>query len=295
MRKLLLFIAFFCAAELSAQHSAIYSQYFFSGVLINPAYAGSQGALNLTALYRNQWTGMQGAPENVSIGIHSPLKNEKLSLGLLFFNDSYGLTSENRLYAIYAYRLPLANGHISFGLQGGVNAQKQNWSGIETVQAEDPVFTGGVERKVFADFGAGAYFNNERLFAGISSPVLYRTEKNYSLSSSPVLLSAGAVFTLSEQLKLKPSLLFKYLKNSPAETDLTATFILREMLGIGFGYRSQDAVYGYFDLRVNEQLHFGYCYDYTISRLSNYSNGSHEIMLRYMFEYKLHSKSPRYF
>ena len=46
-----------------AQYQQFYSQYIYSGLLINPAYAGSQDALNITAAYRNQWTGFEGAPK----------------------------------------------------------------------------------------------------------------------------------------------------------------------------------------------------------------------------------------
>jgi type IX secretion system PorP/SprF family membrane protein len=280
---------------LQAQHSNIYSQYYFSGILINPAYAGSQGALNFTGIYRNQWSGMEGAPQNISIGLHTPLKNEKNNLGLVFLNSTYGLSTENKLAATYAYRMKLGTGKLSFGMQAGIGTLRNRWSQVQTIQAEDPVFNQAAEKQTAAEFGAGAFYNNNRLFLGLSSPTIYATRPGYDISSGPLLLSAGYVFALNNDIKLKPSMLLKYLENSPAEADLTATLFLKDLIAIGAGYRTQDALYAYFDLRVNEQFHFGYSYDYTISKLKNYSNGSHELMLRYLFYYKLNSRNPRYF
>ena len=76
--SLVLFL--FLALRVSAQHSSDYVQYMFNGLLINPAYAGSADALNITSLYRKQWVGINGAPANIMLSAHSPLKNKKVCI-----------------------------------------------------------------------------------------------------------------------------------------------------------------------------------------------------------------------
>jgi type IX secretion system PorP/SprF family membrane protein len=94
---------------------------------------------------------------------------------------------------------------------------------------------------------------------------------------------------------IKPSVLLKYLPASPLQYDVTGTFYVSKLLGVGFGYRSSDAIYALLDIKITDQFNLGYSYDFTTSKLKNYSGGSHELMLRYLFKYSVNSKSVRYF
>ncbi len=292
MKKLLYIGLFLLATKLAAQHSAIYSQYVFSGILINPAYAGSQNALNVTTVYRNQWTGIKGAPRNFSFAAHSPLKNEKVNVGFTFTNDKFGITSQSQINAMYAYRIKIWDGSLAFGIEAGLNTVKNNWGTIETTQIDDPTFENNALRKSTAEFGTGLYFSNQRFFAGVSSPALFNFKINEFATS---MFYGGAIFTLSDNVKIKPSLCVKYIKHSPTQVDINSTIYLKDIIGIGLGYRTGDAAYGFVDIKINEQFNLGYNYDFTLSRLSTYSHGSHEIMIRYLFGYTVKSKSIRYF
>src|SRR4051812_5346032 len=90
----------------SAQQDAEYSMYRFNGLYINPAYAGSHEVINATAIYRNQWVKMPGAPQTASVAVHSPLKNNRLGLGLIYTYDQIGVSKTNSLNASFAYRIP---------------------------------------------------------------------------------------------------------------------------------------------------------------------------------------------
>ena len=122
MRKFLAFIFLLSATStLYSQHNNQYSQYMFNGLSINPAYAGANEALNLTLLHRNQWTGFDGAPKTTSISGHTPLPNKKLNIGINFTSDIYGVTNKNIATGIFAYKLKLKKGSLSFGILGGVD------------------------------------------------------------------------------------------------------------------------------------------------------------------------------
>ena len=55
------------------QQDAQYTQYMYNTVSVNPGYAGSRGHLSIAALYRNQWVGLDGAPETQPLNLHTPL------------------------------------------------------------------------------------------------------------------------------------------------------------------------------------------------------------------------------
>ena len=100
MKKLILSIlSFLFCATLFAQHNVLFSQYMFNGLLLNPAYAGSNEVLSATAVDRIQWAGFDGAPKTLSVSLHSPLKNKKVNVGLSIVNDQMGSPIKIKLRA----------------------------------------------------------------------------------------------------------------------------------------------------------------------------------------------------
>src|SRR5674536_267718 len=85
----------------------IYSQYLQNGLLINPAYAGSRSALSAFISYRMQWMGIPDAPVFQSVSLNTPLKNEKVGLGIMAQFMKFGFTKSQSIYASYAYHLSL--------------------------------------------------------------------------------------------------------------------------------------------------------------------------------------------
>ena len=71
-----------------SQQDAQYSMYRFNGLYLNPAYAGSHDVINVMAIYRHQWVKVPGLPQSASVAIHSPLKNERVALGLIYNFDT---------------------------------------------------------------------------------------------------------------------------------------------------------------------------------------------------------------
>jgi type IX secretion system PorP/SprF family membrane protein len=296
MKKIgLLFLLLLPGMSALGQHNTYYSQYIYSGLLINPAYAGSQDALNITAAYRNQWTGFTGAPKSYSLAAHTPLRNKSTNLGILVNSENFGITAKTNLNVCYAYRIKFDKTSLAFGIQGGIDFLKNDWSLIKTTDQNDPSFVSQTETSTIPKFGAGIYYSGKNFYSGFSLPTLYRFDSKSTYSSIALNMYGGVLFRLKNDLVIKPSALVKYLPNSKLQWDITNTIYLNKIIGFGLGYRSNDAVYAFLDIRINEQFNLGYGYDFTTSQLKNYSAGSHEIMLRYLFKYNVNSKSIRYF
>ncbi len=99
----------------------VYSQYLQNGLVINPAYAGSRGSLSAFLSYRMQWMGISGSPVFQSISLSTPMKSDKVALGLLAQFMQFGYTRSTSIYATYAYRIKLGSGKLSFGLKAGAD------------------------------------------------------------------------------------------------------------------------------------------------------------------------------
>lgn len=279
----------------------LYSQYMMNGLALNPAYAGSRESFNITLSHRAQWLGMDGAPSSYSLSSHAPMKKDKVALGLFLFNETIDIRNNLGIYGSYAYRLTLKKGKLSFGLKGGVDIQKVDWNKIETVIPGDPVFTNIPEQLVIPNVGFGIYYYTQNFYVGASIPsflsdslttnqvYLYHDFKNYNYLFTTGFVTGGDFF------KIKPSVLLKYSQNTPLQADFNLSFIFRDFLWIGGGYRIQDAVVGLVKFEITDQLRLGYTYDYSLGELNKFNNGSHEIVLIYDFKYKVKGANPRYF
>ena len=171
---------------------------------------------------------------------------------------------------------------------------RNNWNKIQTATAGDQVFTGQYSKQNIAETGFGIYYRSSKLFAGLSVPDLLSIGQIGGKNYKPMLFTSGYLISISEDVKLKPSVLIKYIRNSPTELDLNLNAYYKNF-GLGFSYRTKDAIVFLLQYNINMQFSAGYSYDLTTSKLGTYVRGSHEIMLKYEFGYKVHPQSPRYF
>ena len=301
-----LIILISCCKELKAQQDAMYTQYMFNSLAINPAYAGSRNVISTTLLYRNQWLGIDGAPETTTFTIDAPIRDNKIGLGLQIFNDKLGISNTTGAVVSSAYRIRMDKATLSFGLQGGISNFRSNFSDINYNQGGviDPAFTENVNSLQF-NFGTGVYYNSDKFYVGVSVPTLVpnRISKNASaVTNSPsrqqmhLFITSGYVFDLNQDFKFKPSFLVKAVKGAPIEGDINATIWIKQFLGIGAQYRTNADVSGLLEVQVNQQIRFGYAYDYSVTKLRNFNSGSHEIMLRYELGFEKDKVvSPRFF
>ena len=274
------------------QHKTTYSQFMFNGMLLNPAYAGSHEALNLTALYRNQWAALDGAPRAISFTAHSPFKKKKLSAGVIFENEQAGLFNHSQAMGALAYRVRLGKTFLSFGLQGGADIRAFDRDALRVRHGEDPVFMQNNPRTTEFVAGTGVYWHGASFYAGFAAPDLTTKSAN---DAGLLQLHAGAVANVAPDFKLKPSLLVRHLDHSPLLVNMAVTTYYKDILGIGAGYTARASWFVYLDLRINDQLNFGYAHERATGRLAAYNAGTHEVMLRYLFRYRITAANPRYF
>jgi len=272
-----------------AQQRPVFSQYMFNGLVLNPAYAGNQPQLSVSALHRDQWVNVDGAPKTSTLIAHSALKTRPVGVGLLLSRDKIGVHDDYSVYASYAYKLNIGIGTLSLGLQAGFHYMISDFSRLSTFNPDDPLFLGAVTR-FSPNFGTGAFFNNKNTYAGISIPYMINNEvydKEDFISEARearyYFLTGGHVFQVSPFIKIKPSALIRVQEGQPVGMDLNANVFLDDVLNIGASYRSGDAVILLFELLLNKQLRFGYAFDNTLSNITQYTAGTHEFMLTYSY------------
>lgn len=289
MKKLyVILIAFLLISiDLFGQQKPIFSQYSFNPLAINPAFAGSQDIFSSSALYRNQWVNLDGAPTISTLTANSGIGGKRIGLGFLLSHDQVGVHSDLSLYLSYAFRIKFKNGALAMGLQAGFNSLKSDFSKLTLQNITDPNLN-GIFSKFNPNFGAGVFYDNGPFYAGVSVPYLinskfFNSEVEFSEAKSKryYFILVGRVFDLHERLEVKPETLIRLQEGAPLGIDLNLKFILDKKIAVGGSYRSGDAFITTFELQLNDNLRLGYAYEWTLSSLSQFSRGSHEFMLNY--------------
>jgi len=289
---------------LSGQLSPVSNQYVLNPLTINPAYAGNRGSLNIATFYRKQWTGITGSPSTMTLAADATFLDNKLGLGLIIMTDKVGVTRENRINTNYSYKIKLNEGVLSLGLGAGIITTNTAWSDLVVVDQEDSHYLTDSRVFVVPDFSFGAYFSYHNYFAGFSIPRLlgyqYDFDKNryalqVNLGRYSYMLNTGYLFSLNSKAKFFPSALINYTPGSQFLYDVNAHFILYDRIWTGLSYRNKRSIGALLQLAINDQFRVAYTYDFDFGRLGRYSNGSHEVMLRYEFRYKVNVVNPLVF
>lgn len=312
MKKLILFVFFFLSIlKASAQQEPHFTQYMYNMSVINPAYAtDTPEVLNLGSLYRYQWAGIKGAPKTMTLFAHTPV-NEKIETGLSLVSDDIGDGAKKvtNVFADFAYVLQLDERQkLSFGVKAGFTTISTNFNGFKLNSGDvttDLAFAENVN-ETMPNIGAGVYYFTDNYYVGLSVPNILTAEhegsSNNQINSFGThrvhgYLTGGYVFDINENFKLKPAAMAIFLEGAPVSVDLTANVLYNEKFELGAAYRFSDAVSVLMNVNVTPNLRIGYSYDYTISNLSQFNSGSHEIVLLYNLNIlgRGYNKSPRFF
>ena len=311
------------------QQDPMFTNYFFNGLIYNPAVAGSAEHLALNLIHRQQWIGLEGAPTTQSLSAHTPLSSDKIGLGFSMVNDNAGASGTLDINAAYAYRIKMGEKFkLSIGLQTSVTNWRGDWSELRIEDNDDVAFSENINRWL-PNFDGGVLFYSENFFVGAGcprileydlrkadqddTPLYARTYRHYYTTIGGAIPLGG-----SDQLIFRPVALLKSTgafsswrddsafrnTGSPTELDLGASFFISQALWLGLSYRtalelrqsSNDSADLWAAMYFRNGLRVGASYDLTLSKLKQSNNGSFEIMVGYEFDIKVKRvASPRYF
>ena len=284
-----------------AQQDAQFTQYMYNTINVNPAYAGSRGAMSIFAMHRTQWVGLDGAPVTNAVSIHTPLNGSNLGLGVSLINDKIGPTQNNTLSADLSYTIPTSETFkLSFGVKASASLFNLDVTKLNPTDAADASFQN--YNKFTPNIGAGIYLHSDNAYVGFSIPNFIQSQ-HYNDNEVAIFkqkinyyLIAGYVFDMSDLVKFKPALLTKMVQGAPLQVDVSGNFMINNKFTVGIAYRWSAALSAMVGFQVSDGLYIGYGYDKETTNLKNYNSGSHEIFLRYeIFNNIDKITAPRFF
>ncbi len=326
MKKIIFIITLLSLLGLSRQAQAQFdtqlSHYWATPNYFNPAYAGQTNNLNVSALYRMQWIGIDGAPKNTLVLAEMPLNflDRRWGVGITMNNESIGLFSNNVISAQLAWKKTLGKGTLGIGLQAGLLSSSFDGSKIyipndnDYHNPQDEAAPGSKVSDNTVDMGLGIFFSTKKLYLGLSAThlvtpdITFNDKYSYEIPRSYYFLAGYNIKLKNSLIELHPSILIKAVEPSSfevkndtlqinntdkgsyfdalleqAQIDVTLRASYNKKFWVGASWRKDDAAIFMIGANI-KGVNVGYSFDYPLNSLKSDSYGSHELYLRYSIE-----------
>lgn len=291
------FLALMCSSFWTrGQQQGLFTNILLHPYLYNPAYAGANKSFEFNAHVRSQWVGFDGAPRTVAASLYSTFKRHvNMAAGGLITYDQAGLIGRTSFYGSYAYHLKLGDKmNIGFGLSlGGVQYNVKIYNAKPYPEDKDDVFLrSDVLNAMAFDANSGLYLYSRDFFFGFSAQQMASTRIHWDNTIGKLIplyyVQTGYTFHFDKKRNwgMQPSVLARFSSPHPYQLEYSLRFIYKDMFWLGGGYRSNSSASGMFGVMIDQQYRLGYSYDYTLSALNSYSNGSHELVFSYILPVK---------
>ncbi len=269
-----------------AQIETMYSMYRLNPVITSPAFAGEvEHQAEITAMNRQQWIGIQGAPRTMAFTGNFKWK-PKTGLAILAMADIAGPLKISTVAGDFAYQVKLNDAwKISAGVRVGASSLSLDYDGIQVVDQTDPVFQGDRSTGVKFNTGWGLRVGNTKgTFFAISQPrVISYDFGNVSGGYKDVTyhyLNAGTTVKVSDFITLLPSFMARVANDVPVSWDVNLMSRIGSALEAGVSYRHKDSYGARIGIQASPKIYLGYIYELPSSSLSKVTSQSHEIAVR---------------
>jgi type IX secretion system PorP/SprF family membrane protein len=284
-----------------------YTLFSLNPYAYNSAFAGSEGTLVATGVYRKQWSGLEGAPEMQHINAHLPFPAISSGAGLRLENNIIGAHRVTQAVVACNYQMGFGDegqiaigvgvGYLQYSLDGNrLRAPEGVYPTTGTAFSHnDPRLPEGVAKAgtFIAETGVRLSWGGweagiaaQPVFAPLLSTVSADTKNAFQVRSvRHYNLYLSRRFALGEQITLRPAAL---VKTDGVTTQMEIQMIARwrDQFFVGGGYRgftdrARESAPLLVGVRLNEKLQMAYGFDMQLGPLSGVQRGSHELLLRY--------------
>jgi type IX secretion system PorP/SprF family membrane protein len=286
-RIVLILVGLLLFQTAQAQLESMYSLYRFNPQVINPSQAGSTKHSEFILINRQQWMGMEGSPQTVSLTGNIKYGVNK-GLGFVLINDQAGPVKTATIAADFAYHIKLSQDwNLSGGVRLGMSSMSVNFSALRLISTVDPMFQGDRSTGMKTNTGWGIKLSKgqDGLFFSIAQPRVL----NYDFGSQNgaykdvayYYAMAGTKVKLNEAVNLYPSAMARISADAPTTWDVNLTANIASKFDLGASMRSQDSYGARIGVQVSPKLYMGYVYEVPTSALSKMASNTHELALRF--------------
>ncbi|BAX80292.1 hypothetical protein ALGA_1933 [Labilibaculum antarcticum] len=275
----------------------------FNILSVNPAFAGADKDIVVSAINRQQWVGFENAPVTTVFNISTPITfmGADHGVGLTILSDKLGFEKNTGMRFSYAYQKKIGESSLNIGFSFGFqnNSLKGEWfvpDGDGFSSPEDDLGSASVDdSKMVFDLGLGIYYKTDNFYVGTSVSHLNKPNIGYNENIETYLARhyyamAGYRYELDESWEVLPSIFYK-TDAVVSQFDINTNIRYNKKIWGGVSYRVDDAIVGLLGVLFNNGIQIGYAYDISTSKIAK---GSHEFLLAYRFNTKLEKRNQKY-
>jgi type IX secretion system PorP/SprF family membrane protein len=312
MNRWIFILLLYILPELAFAQDPGFSQFFANPLYLNPALSGTTELPRTVLNYRNQWPQKGSTFTTYALSFDQLSKKMNTGYGIQVYHDKELNNIINSTSAAFSYSYHLKINQFSFitmGLQTGIVLKQFNANSLvfpSQIDQLSGVISGTMpnqyssENKTYPDFSVGVVGQLNEIFGGLS--VHHLTQPDESIIEGDqkgklpmkVTVHGGARSRklhhglLSREFTLSPNIIYQQ-QGSFKQLNL-GVYVIERSFQFGVWYRNNidirpDAIIALVGF-AREKFQFGYSFDFTLSQLSNYSYGSHEVSLTFFFGQK---------
>ena len=277
-----------------AQQIPLYSNYFFTPYIFNPALSGSEGVTEAAAIHRRQWSGIDGAPETSALALNGALNRQKVGYSIYAFSDQTDILKKIGFYGSYAYHLRLSdNSTLSFGLSAGYLNNTIDQGATRIKDISDPLLATNLNNGGKLDLSAGINLKIANFTIGGAAPQLLGGDVDYAKNLPQdvkfqlirhYLINTRYDFKFSgDKMVLSPFIFARAADGVPFQAEGGLMFNMKDIGYIGGAYRQNFGVAANIGVHLTDQLTVGYAHDFSTNTYATALGSTSEFMLTYRF------------
>ncbi len=271
-RILLLVATLATSYRLHAQQNVTYSHYYLNPFLYNPSFAATNGYSELYLNYRDQWSGLEGAPTTGMMSLQLPL-NSKAGIAFTGLTDKAGVLNTSTGLVTFAYQVYLGNSvndehKIAFGLSAGATSHSIR---PDDSYANDPAV--GTTNSFEGQFGM--HYQNRNLKIAAAFPRLQAGVEHLRNTIS----SVSYTIQLGDRIEVEPMVAYRTYDNTSAQAEALGLLRIDKLVWVGASYRQHYGATALGGFNYRDKLKLAYAYDFASAQLNALGGGTHEIQL----------------
>ena len=276
-------------SELQAQQVPLFNQYYRAPTLAFPSASVFNSRPQLSLVYREQFSGLEGAPTGVALAYSSNI-GDKMGWGANVSSTEVGLIRQLRVQGSYGYKLLNSGGHqLAVGALLGFSSFSINDDAVSPESFGDPVLQnllGNNGSALSVDLSLSYRYKDFKL--DFAAP----TVVNESLSDDEYVqinednipdYIAGVQYSFllnaEKQVFFTPNFTWRYREVIGSEVDILGRIDFNNKFSAFGGYRGNyGATFGA-GVFINKSLEFTYNYDFGDPQIPFLSDGFSEFGL----------------
>jgi type IX secretion system PorP/SprF family membrane protein len=226
-------------------------------------------------------------------------------VGVVVQNMKAGFFNFFKAKGTYAYHIGISpRTTISAGVAAGISQIGINNEAVKFNTINDPSFgnTAANFKKLKPELDMGVYVYNSNYFIGLSAMQIIPQKIKFSDAQGNygdklkmhTFLTAGYRIQANDDISFTPSLMYKYIPGTPTSSvDVNVKAQYQDKLWVGGSYRLKYGYTAMAGVNISNAVNVSYSYDYTTTRINQFSNGTHEVVLGFLLNNKYGDWCPR--